>query len=246
MTPAPSHSSYTEGSNERPRYYPRQIITADDLTLDQEYFREKLRRHNRLIHGWGIICGATLDYSTKPWIVIVKSGDILGPWGDAITISRDVCFDVRTSCVEPAAMADDPCRDKWQPPPIAMPAGPVSTYVAVKYVELRARPVRVAAAGCGCVDNQCESSRWRDSYQLCTLETLPASHMGTPQSGDLTTAPPPCSPAPMEPWVVLGSVAVDKAGAITQIGYKGFRRQLMSFPESSWWTPNDPVTNPKK
>jgi len=36
---------------ERPRYYARQLITSDDLTLEQEYFRSKLRTHNRMMHG---------------------------------------------------------------------------------------------------------------------------------------------------------------------------------------------------
>ncbi|PYV22134.1 MAG: hypothetical protein DMG27_18945 [Acidobacteria bacterium] len=39
---------------ERPRYFPRQLITPDDVTLEQDYFRNKLRRHNRLLHGWGV------------------------------------------------------------------------------------------------------------------------------------------------------------------------------------------------
>src|SRR5215211_7302343 len=37
----------------QPRYFPRQVVTADDLTADQEYFRERLRRHNRMLHGCG-------------------------------------------------------------------------------------------------------------------------------------------------------------------------------------------------
>ncbi len=43
---------------ERPRYFPRQIITADDLSLDQEYARNARRLHNRMLHGWGVVCGA--------------------------------------------------------------------------------------------------------------------------------------------------------------------------------------------
>ena len=50
---------------ERPRYYGRQLITADDLTLEQDYFRDKLRRHNRLLHGWGVVCGAQVFPSAQ-------------------------------------------------------------------------------------------------------------------------------------------------------------------------------------
>jgi hypothetical protein len=43
---------------ERPRYYARQLITSDDLTLEQDYFRNRMRLHNRMLHGWGVVCGA--------------------------------------------------------------------------------------------------------------------------------------------------------------------------------------------
>ena len=37
---------------ERMRYFPRQLLTADDMRTEQEYFREKMRRHNRYLVGW--------------------------------------------------------------------------------------------------------------------------------------------------------------------------------------------------
>ena len=46
------------GVFERPRYFARQIITAGDMTLEQQYFRDKLRRHNYYLHGVGVVCGA--------------------------------------------------------------------------------------------------------------------------------------------------------------------------------------------
>ena len=46
------------GTLERPRYYPRQLMTPDDLNLEAAYFRDRLRRHNLFLHGWGVVCGA--------------------------------------------------------------------------------------------------------------------------------------------------------------------------------------------
>ena len=45
-------------SLERVRYFPGQLLTPDDLTADQDHVRAKLRRHNLLLHGWGVVCGA--------------------------------------------------------------------------------------------------------------------------------------------------------------------------------------------
>ena len=38
-------------SLERTRFFPRQLVTPDDLTQDQIYFRDTHRRHNRMLHG---------------------------------------------------------------------------------------------------------------------------------------------------------------------------------------------------
>ena len=54
-------------NNDRPRYYSRQLVTPDDLTLEQDYFRAKLRRHNRIMHGWGVVCGARVVASAQKW-----------------------------------------------------------------------------------------------------------------------------------------------------------------------------------
>src|SRR5580658_9102554 len=92
---------------ELPRYYPRQLITPDDLTLEQNYFRDRMRRHNRLLHGWGVVCGALVCPATTtnpdgtvslvPWKVVVQTGYILGPYGDEIILDCVRTVDVRTS-----------------------------------------------------------------------------------------------------------------------------------------------------
>src|SRR5262245_44446899 len=89
------------GFAERPRFFPRQLITPDDLTLGQDYLRNKIRRHNRYLHGWGVVCGAKVvkTVDNLPWKVVVKTGYILGPYGDEIIIDHDCCFDLRKKCV---------------------------------------------------------------------------------------------------------------------------------------------------
>ena len=57
-TATPCEAAPTTGGLERTRFFARQLVTPDDLTQDQIYFREKHRRHNRMLHGWGIVCGA--------------------------------------------------------------------------------------------------------------------------------------------------------------------------------------------
>jgi hypothetical protein len=232
--------------SERPRFYARQIITADDLNLGQDYFIDKLRLHNRCLHGWGVVCGATLDYTTKPWMILVRAGVVLGPYGDELVICQDVCFDLRTRCTSSTPQAQDPCSDAWQPaPPANANTGAANTtvYVVIESAPVQARPVRVKSAGCGCQENPCEASRWQDGYQICVLETLPASHTGDPVPHPIEEgAPPACPPAPADPWVVLGAVTVGPDGTVSTISYAN-RRQVVSFAPC-WWRPTDPGPNP--
>ena len=53
QNPCVCHATNTDSQAlpERPRFFARQLVTPLDLTLGQEYFRTKLRRHNRLLHG---------------------------------------------------------------------------------------------------------------------------------------------------------------------------------------------------
>ncbi len=138
---------------ERPRYYPRQLITSDDLTLEQDYFRTRLRLHNRLLHGWGVVCGAEVRSVPKansndsterePWIVMVCPGYVLGPCGDEIFIDCKRKVDLRTRGTE--AANGDPCVEIADPWCSDVPEERDATtfYVAVRYKQIASRPVRV-------------------------------------------------------------------------------------------------------
>src|SRR5437867_941551 len=80
---------------ERTRFFPRQLVAPEDLTQDQLYFREKFRRHNRLLHGWGVVCGACVRRGSNEYEVVVETGYILGPFGDEIVIAQERTIDLR-------------------------------------------------------------------------------------------------------------------------------------------------------
>jgi Quinohemoprotein amine dehydrogenase, alpha subunit domain III len=222
---------------ERPRYFPRQLITPDDLTLEQDYFRDRLRRHNRLLHGWGVVCGALVCPlpSGEPWKVIVKAGYILGPCGDEIVIERDQCVDLRTRCV-PGAPADG-CEtvDPWCSDVYVERTPDEPLYVAVRYRETRRRPVRTQPVGCGCDETQCEYSRWHDGYEICILDHCPDSHAEPPAFDDARRGHVPrCWECPPEPWVVLAKVEASEEGRVRTIDNCVCRRLVLSHA-GFWW-----------
>jgi len=216
--------------NERPRYYARQLVTPDDLTLEQNYFRAKLRRHNRYLHGWGVVCGAEVVAAQKPWMVIVKQGYVLGPYGDEMFIPRDVCIDVRTKCT-PASPVDDECVEVQPEPPQAGERH----FIAVRYVENKTRLIRVPLGGCGCEDNSCEYSRFADGYEICVIDgDCPPSHQNPPDDDPLPQdrKSPACPECETTPWVILSTFTVDENGAVTLLLCE-CRRQVLGF--GSFW-----------
>jgi hypothetical protein len=237
------------GVLERPRYYPRQLITPTDMTLEQKYFRDRLRRHNRLLHGWGVVCGATVcrvpastGSAAEPWMVRVTPGYILGPHGDEILIQKDATIDLRTLSSGGGPECDGGENlDPWCAP-ISMKPDNSPVYLAVRFEENMSRPVRVQPGGCGCDDSGCEYSRWTDGYRFGLVSECPTTHLTPPDLDDLMKGLlPSCPECPIDPWVVLARVEFDGEGTITAIDNCSCRRMAVSFARAWWQCQNSAI-----
>lgn len=235
---------------ERLRYFNRQLLTADDMRLEQAYFREKRRRHNRYLHGWGVVCGCSVEPmpQAKSWTVQVCPGYAVGPQGDDILIDHAVTVDLSLGATP------EPCTVRRPCPPVGEMPGPGEpprqAYVAVRYAECHSRPVKLHPAGCGCDETGCEYSRIRDSFEIKVLWSLPQSHADAAQDDQAWRERlqklsqealhrraglpvPPCPACVSEPWVVLATVtlpAVQAQGTAPlplQVGYAD-RRVLLA------------------
>jgi hypothetical protein len=240
------NSALQAKSVERVRYFPRQLITADDMRAEQDYFRERLRRHNRYLHGWGVVCGCEVKLAVDkdhPWRVRVCGGYLITPGGDEVQISEAVDFDLAVEARRPA----DPCA---LPSPCAPAAASSATervkvHLAVCYAECSLRPVRIHPAGCGCDDAACEYSRVRDSFELLRLgeADLPRSHKraAAGQATAETTGVvrttgdaqllqmPPCPPWPEDNCVVLATVTLplQRAAALVEADIAYDHRRIL-------------------
>ncbi len=226
---------------ERTRFYPRQLVGPDDLTQDQRYFRDKARRHNRLLHGWGIVCGACVRRNpNNPCAVVVDPGYILGPYGDEIVIAEPASFDIcKQGVVEQVGCCSE-TADPWCADPKGKcPEG--RFFLAIKYAECPSRPVRAGACLCGCDGNDCEYSRIRDSFALRLLTEPPVPYTTPMQQPPMSTLQPcqdgiarACLPCPKDPWVILADVAVGKDCRVVDINCFTHRRYVMSYAEFYW------------
>ena len=82
---------------ERLHFFSGQVLSARDLESEQRSTRERMRRHNRLLHGRGVVCGLLVSAAATakaPWRVRVGAGVALSRWGDEITLAAPVCVDL--------------------------------------------------------------------------------------------------------------------------------------------------------
>ena len=80
----------------RPRFFPGQLLTDDDLNRLERYVVDKNRLHNRYLVGWGVACGLEVVCDQcDPTHVVVSTGYALSPCGDDIVVcsaqSVDIC-----------------------------------------------------------------------------------------------------------------------------------------------------------
>ena len=73
----------------RVNYFSGQLLTVDDFQAEQDYFRAKARRHNRMLLGAGIVSGleVALDASSDEQpVVSVGAGYAIAPDGEELLL----------------------------------------------------------------------------------------------------------------------------------------------------------------
>jgi hypothetical protein len=121
VTVSASHECDTSGGLIRNRYFSGRLLTAEDLQLEQDYFRKKLRLHNRCLFGPGIVTGLDVTLDQNNETVIVQSGCAIDDVGEEIVIC-------------------DPLR-------YALKAGAEAGYLSLRYCEKLIDPVVAVPQG---------------------------------------------------------------------------------------------------
>jgi hypothetical protein len=97
----------------RPRFFPGQLLTDEDLNRLDHYIVEKAKLHNRNLHGWGVVCGLELACHPCDGYVTVTAGHALSPCGEDIVLCKDdavaVC-DLIQKCRQGKPVECDPPR----------------------------------------------------------------------------------------------------------------------------------------
>jgi hypothetical protein len=72
----------------RNNFFTGRLLTATDLELEQNYFREKQKLHNRALHGFGIVSG--LEVSHRRDKLLITNGLALDCEGNEIVIAESL------------------------------------------------------------------------------------------------------------------------------------------------------------
>lgn len=85
------------GALARPDWRPGGSFAASELRLGHGYQLQRLRRHLRLVHGWGVVCGLNVVAANDPegWGLLICPGYGIGPCGDEILLQHQYRFDLR-------------------------------------------------------------------------------------------------------------------------------------------------------
>ena len=192
--PCNPYSKSPPGALARPDYQPGDYLRSDDLRVEQAYLQQRLRRHDRRLHGWGVVCGMRVipaNDPAHPWGVCVCPGFAIGPYGDEIQLTCRVSLDITEFL--------------WRLP--VRIKVPTLTYVSIRYAEELTKPIPTPIAQCQCSGTVYTPSRIQDGYQLSALWELPLQ-LKQPRFDICKLESAPEEECPPSPYLTLANVSL--------------------------------------
>jgi len=154
----------------RARYFHGMLMTERDFREEQMYHNEKRRLSNRMIHGWGVVCGlgitATSPESSK---IVITPGMALDCLGNEIVVCNSFEVDLKKLpelCPDTSKREKDICAETDT-------SGECKYYVAIKFAEVPTDPVPVYAPGGSCEEKTCEYSRITEGFCVNLFKSPP-------------------------------------------------------------------------
>jgi len=189
---------------ERSRFFPRQIVSPADLSRDQKYLLQKTRRHNRLLHTWGIRLGFVakpiLKSEAEDWIefgvlakgiraedyvnywLMVTPGYALTPLGDELFLPQRLFLDTHQEL--DGALVVQPGSSSASINPRTTPTGENTLFLVVEAWESEVHPVRAASNRYGDHPDQFEYSAIRDILRFRLVDKTEPAPYGKPSDDE--------------------------------------------------------------
>lgn len=145
----------------RTRYFHGMLMTDRDFKEEQIYHNDKRKLLNKMLHGWGVVCGLEIKPTPTPGSTIkIKPGLALDCKGNEIYVSEEYSLNIEKILKSGSGPK--------------MPAGVCEgtdtgtnekkLYIIIRCKEIYTDQVPIYAPGGGCEEKACESSRIQEGY----------------------------------------------------------------------------------
>jgi hypothetical protein len=182
------------------RYFDGEILDKNIFVAEQKYHNEKRKLLNKMLHGWGVVCGLKVKATNPPSSnIIVEPGLALDCHGNEILVCAEQTVDLSPkTCTQ--KIDKNPCSDETGA------SNDTALYIVVKYNEINSDPVPSYAPSGNCEEKACDYSRTREGFCIEVWDKLPPTPK--PNNTDLLCSEPfkcpTCCPDPH--YVVLATI----------------------------------------
>ncbi|NJN18628.1 MAG: collagen-like protein [Oscillochloris sp.] len=159
---------------ERNRYFDGKFLVTRDFVDEQQFFIGKHHLHNKMLHGYGTVCGLKVVQHPNPacqhQYVVLQPGMALDCCGRELIVADEIVVDIRQ-------LIEATLREAGNFPP----SGAGDIFLRLVYQECDREAVPVLLDDCeGCNEDGAEFNRTREGYRLLVSTTRPADAVSDP------------------------------------------------------------------
>lgn len=169
-----SKEKYCDYNNfKRVHFFHGMLLTEKDFKDEQKYHMKKRKLINRMLHGWGVVCGLKITpENVESSKIIIQPGLALDCAGNEILVCEPYELDVVKiigSCFTSKQEQADQKINQFEG---EIPYKKNKWYVVIRYKEIPTDRAHVYFPGGGCEEKVCEHSRMREGYCIDLVEDV--------------------------------------------------------------------------
>jgi hypothetical protein len=155
----------------RTRYFHGMLLSDRDFKEEQSYHIAKRHLLNRMLHGWGVVCGLGIEQKRRLTVTITP-GLALDCHGNEIFVCDPVDIDL-TPCLSTAARRPTTPQECEA---LESASESKAFYIGIAYRESATAPVPAYVPGGSCNEKECDHSRVTEGFCIKIFDQCPDQH----------------------------------------------------------------------
>jgi len=141
----------------RNNYFTGKLLVERDFTEETRFHMEKMRHHEQLLHGTGVVCGLKVkphpNAACRDRFICIEPGFAVDCCGHDIIVREDECIDILQLPEIKALQAQNDQQ-------------PHQLQICVRFRECPTEDIPVLYDDCGCDDTRCAPNRILESFDV--------------------------------------------------------------------------------